>query len=331
MQCEDMEVKMTSRLSFTSRERDRQVKVEKVDCRDGVRFDSMEYVTASTPDARKTLSEVRRGHVARFTLNQITGNTQAHGPGHIEFWRRSNGQRPALGGSLVPGGATKTARAGGTSATARANDTRSSKPGDAAATSTAASNKTGQKAETAADPHWEYTRVDFAGNSDGNIQQRFTKFEERVHVVYGPVDQPPLTVDPDKLPEEGGWMTCDTLRVQQVADEAAGGTAGAARPSPRSSESKPGEKAQKPQGHVELLARGNVDLFGRTFNAKADQVTYDESKGQYTLRSLGSNATIYHQKKVGDDYNFVTAQEIRFWPSQNQSQAIKTRIASGSQ
>ena len=68
-----------------------------------------------------------------------------------------------------------------------------------------------------------------------------------------------------------------------------------------------------------MLGSGNAELEGRTFHARADTISFDESKGLYVLRSLGnSKATIWRQKQVGGEYSRADAQRMEFVPSRNQ-------------
>ena len=60
--------------------------------------------------------------------------------------------------------------------------------------------------------------------------------------------------------------------------------------------------AEHPDGFVELLGKGNAELEGQSFFAHADEVTYDESKGLYTMRAEGNRkATIWRQTEAGGE------------------------------
>ena len=215
------------------------------------------------------LIEISRARFWDFRLNQRTGKTLALGPGWIKRWRHREGNRVGL--SSV--------------ATVRANQPL--------------------EQETAG---WKYTRIDFAGTSDGNTKQKFATFHDRVQIVYGPVDRPDEIVDPDSLPKNGGWMRCQTLQVDQH-EESDGGA-----------------------GHMKLLSRGDVELEGRAFHARSDSVSneesryharadfisYDESKDLYLLRSLGNRkAKIWRQKKIGGNYSPAVAQRMEFIPARD--------------
>jgi hypothetical protein len=152
---------------------------------------------------------------------------------------------------------------------------------------------------------WEYTRVVFAGTMDGNVNRQSTTFHGRVRITYGPVERPQKTIDPDHLPADGGWMRCKSLNVTQVKTD------------------------DEQKEHVELLARGNVELDGKstngnapqplTYSASADEVSYDSSKGAYQLRSFGKRKSVlYRQIQLGAANSKADSQRIGFVPSRNE-------------
>ena len=254
MRCEEMNVVMSRRISFT-KDRDSQQKdeakteIERVFCKDGVEFDSYKYEESK-------LTEVRRGRFAELKINQTTGKTSAQGPGWIKLWRRGRGKRAGM----TPNASVKANRA--------------LKP-DAA--------------------DWEYMRIDFAGTSDGNLKQKFNTFKDRVKIVYGPVERSLMVIDLKDLPKDAGYMQCQSLRITHH---------------------EPTQKDQKT--YIDLLALGNVNLEGRTFHARADSVSFDESKGLYTLRSQGrQKATIWRQTQIGGDYSRADAQMMYFIPARD--------------
>ena len=263
IRCEEMQVVMSRRVSFTedrkSQAKDQEkVQIERVICKDGVEFDSYKYQEAK-------LAELRRGRFAELTVNQTTGDTTALGPGVIKLWRRGRGKRAGM----TPNASVKANRA--------------LKP-DAAA--------------------WEYMRINFDGTADGNLKQKFNTFKDTVKIVYGPVERPLMVIpmqnqNLDDLPKDAGWMQCQSLRITQH------------------------ESAQKDDAtYVHLLANGNVHLEGRTaygtFSGRANSVSFDESKGLYTLRSQGrQKATIFRQTQVGGDTSQADAQLMYFIPARN--------------
>jgi hypothetical protein len=207
------------------------------------------------------LVEVRRGRFADFTMDQLTGKTHGAGPGWITAWRRGRGKRAGLTPDV----------------TVKANSPLN--PDKA---------------------NWEYFRIDFSGKMNGNTKSRTTQFHDQVQIVYGPVLNPMDVLDPDNLPEDGGWMRSDKLRVTQHE----------INPSPRS--------AKKPSSYIDMQAEGNAKLKGRSFNARASFINYDESKGIYILRSLAPRkATMWRQTKFGGERSQNDAQRMVFWPARD--------------
>jgi lipopolysaccharide export system protein LptA len=210
----------------------------------------------------RDLTEIRRGHFATMTLNQTTGQMEAIGPGEISLWRPGRGKRAALAPRAV----------------AQAN----------------------QPLETEVS-NWEFTRITFQGKAHGNLHDRATRFQDRVHIVYGPVGQPLETIDPDHLPRNGGDMQCESLQIVQQQ----------------------GDSKQPP--YIELEARGNAKLEGHTFNARADEITFDESKELYTLRAHGNRqVTIWRQVTPDGEPSEASFKSVRFIPSRNYLRSDET-------
>ncbi|MBC7819193.1 MAG: hypothetical protein IAG10_20065 [Planctomycetaceae bacterium] len=256
LQCEEMEVVLTERISFQEDSGPPpQAEVRRVICKDGVEIDHTMYVD-------KELSEIRRGHFATLTLDQQSGRMDAVGPGEISLWRPGRGKRAALAPRAV----------------AQANRPLESEVSN-----------------------WEFTRITFFGKTIGNLRDRQTKFQDRVHIIYGPVANPLDTIDPDHLPKDGGVMECDSLQILQRKEA----------------------NSQKP--FVELEAKGNAKLEGRTFNARADEITFDESKELYTLRATGNRqVTIWRQTTPVGEPNELSAKSLWFIPSLNRIRSDQT-------
>ncbi len=90
LQCEEMEVVLSQRMSFAGdRRQSPEVKWRQVICKDGVEIDHSLYVN-------KELTEIRRGQFAKLTLDEPTGKTEAIGPGEVKLWRQGRGKRAAL-------------------------------------------------------------------------------------------------------------------------------------------------------------------------------------------------------------------------------------------
>ncbi len=256
LQCEEMEVVLTERLSF----RDEvgpapTAEVQRVICKDGVQVDQKLYVDEAP-------SEIRHGEFAKLTLDQTSGRMEANGPGKIDLWRPGQGKRAGLAPRAV----------------AQANRPLESEVAN-----------------------WDFTSVTFQGKAIGNMRDRQTKFQDRVHIVYGPVVHPLDRIDPDHLPKDGGYTECESLQIVQIKPT---GT-------------------QKP--YIELEAKGNAKLEGRSFNARADEITFDESKKLYTLRATGNRqVTIWRQTTPDGEPSEASAKSMRFIPSQNYLRSDQT-------
>lgn len=206
------------------------------------------------------LVQIRKARMEEFTVQQQSGDTHAQGPGWIIVWRRGNNDRR-----------TKWA-AGQVRANRSARQTTDSRK------------------------KWNYTRIDFAGDSTGNLKQRFNRFRKHVQIVYGPVERPPhiIDVDADTFPEGAGWLRSRELVVTQH----------------------PTTKTEA--AYVTLRAEGNAEVDGRGFHARADTITYDESRDLYVFRSIGrQKVSIWRQTKPGGERNRADAQRMQFIPSRN--------------
>lgn len=165
-----------------------------------------------------------------------------------------------------------------------------------------------QANRVAKDPvaEWEFTRVDFAGNMTGHMGRRRTTFKDRVEVLYGPVQRPVDVINRHDLPKDGGWMKCNTLQVVQTSPNEEGKT------------------------FVQLLGAGNTNLEGRGYWARADQISYDETKGLFVLRSLGQReATIWQEKTPGAARSHTAGQRIEFAPSKDHIKVIRSSGGEG--
>lgn len=152
---------------------------------------------------------------------------------------------------------------------------------------------------------WNYTRIDFNGKMSGNVSQRSTTFDDRVKIIYGGVKRPLDTIDENKLPPNAGSLRSNSLKLIQHDIE--------------------GQKKK----FISMLAKGNAELEGnalvknkrtpsnQTFMARADTISYDESKDLYMMRSFGNRkAMILRYNRTGKSSNVPSkAQQIEFAPS----------------
>ena len=101
-------------------------------------------------------------------------------------------------------------------------------------------------------------------------------------------------------------MKCDTLQVVQTTPNEEGKT------------------------FVQLLGAGNTNLEGRGFYATADQISYDETKGHFVLRSLGNrDADIWQEKFSGAPRNHTAGQRIEFTPAKDHIKVIRSSGGEG--
>ena len=92
MHCGQMDVSLSSRLSFTDQEVEQQPELRTVRCREDVSFENSDY---QDPD-NKLLIRVQRGRVSEFTLDRLKGTSFAQGPGQMLVWQRGTGTQPGL-------------------------------------------------------------------------------------------------------------------------------------------------------------------------------------------------------------------------------------------
>ena len=81
-----------------------------------------------------------------------------------------------------------------------------------------------------------------------------------------------------------------------------------------------------------MLANGNAEMEGqnREFHGMADTISYDESKGMFMLRSIGTRkATIWRQTRPGAEPSRAEAQRMEFIPSRNDLKTFGTSGVEG--
>ena len=267
MRCEEMHVTFNRRISFAQ-------DTSAPDTSQGSPAEIHSVVCRDNVDLKSyeyennRLISVRTAHGFEFTLDHSNGRITSQGPGTLVLWRRGNGKRMGIEPS----------------ASVRSNSSLAAAPVE-----------------------WEYTRIDFKGRMDGNTNDRTTTFRYLVHVVYGPVSSSTEIIDEDKIPKDGGWMSCHELTLTQ-------------QPATKSA-----------IAYVTMRAVGNTELNGRSFHALAHSVTYDESKGLYVLTGDGQrNATIWHEKTPGAEPRPLSAQRMEFIPALNNLKIDQAAFGQGS-
>ncbi|MEZ6044410.1 MAG: hypothetical protein R3C11_02270 [Planctomycetaceae bacterium] len=162
------------------------------------------------------------------------------------------------------------------------------------------------------DSRWKYIRVDFNRSSKGNLLDRSNSFDGGVEMIYGPVQHPQQVIRKTELSEESGAMESEKLDIRQVKKSELG--------------------TGKEEEYVELFASGNVRLESDKFHARAELVSYDQSKERYELKSRGSEfVDLWEQKKVGGEWNRSQAKEMTYYPLKNQVSLGKVQILQGGQ
>lgn len=176
MRCNAMHVRLVQPLRFDDPElrslaRSR-LQLEKISCENKVELESAEY-------QGNIIISRSFGRLGQFVIDNVTGKTEALGPGYFMEWRRGQ----------------------------RADDTRLTV------------NKVAKPIapQGKAQP-WTYSRIDFQGLMKGNVHERFTTFEDHVEIVYGPVEHATDRIEPDALPDGAASITCDALKVEQYAE-----------------------------------------------------------------------------------------------------------------
>jgi hypothetical protein len=254
LQTEFLEVLLDRRIDFAAPKQATQPQVELVRCRDGVNLTNRSF-------DEQGLSSIERLQAADLSLNHITGEIYADGPGWLTRVNRgSTTQMPALPG-------------------ARADEPPAVAPGD--------KQRDGIN----------YLKVRFQQSLSGNMQRRQMRFSDQVHAVYGPVATWEGELDPNKpqgLGANGILLTCDQLDVIEMPD--------------------PGID----QRHVEMEASGNTFVEGQTFTARANRMTYHQTKDMLVLEGSGrASAELSHQKRVGGPVSNLAAGKILYWRQSN--------------
>lgn len=272
--CGEMHVTLTEKLLFVEKElppkdspedespRKEPPELRKVVCKDGVRLDGRQY-------EENRLIGIYRGEVFELTMDQKTKKMLATGGGWIESWRRVNN--------------------------------------DQLPTKSSINTVVNHPVRSPEENEWDYAKVTFRGDMTGDISSlndanstATTRFHEDVEVVYGPVELPTAAIAPDDLPEMGGTLECDVLRLTRM---------------PKSSAS--------PEPYLTMQGHGNAHLTGRNYSGRAEDVTYDQLKGQYVLRTPKPHySVIWQQTKRLGHPNVHKGQTVEVYPKQNKVNII---------
>jgi len=151
---------------------------------------------------------------------------------------------------------------------------------------------------------WEHISVNFDDLLQGNFKDRTAQLHGRVQMIYAPVRRVSESFTRDDLSgkspsvEHAVWLGCNTLNIEMHSPPKAAGT------------------AEQADDYMVITANGLCELEGHLFNAKADSLSYDESKVQFTLRGKGRHkASIYYRQDPDAEASNIVAQAVHFFPS----------------
>ncbi len=146
---------------------------------------------------------------------------------------------------------------------------------------------------------WDYAHLRFTGTLTGNLYDQVGQLNDRVEVTYAPVEHALSTFQRNDLSgrsasaRDAVWLKCDRMQIRLADGE--------------------GDHA-----FVQVAATGHAELEGQLFRAMADEVTYDEQSGMFSMRGLGHKAAIYYWETVdAQESSDFTAQSIEFIPRRN--------------
>jgi hypothetical protein len=179
-----LEIALTERVDFGARPGKSRPEVSHIACRGGVFLDSR------TLDEQGQLLSSEQFETVDLSLDQVTGEVHAAGPGWMKQVRR--GEAALLD---VPGSAPR----------------EQAKP---------AANEPQEEKETI-----NYLHVRFQRGLGGNLHRRELKFGDRVRAVFGPVPDWQSTLDPEGpegLGKQGVELTCDQMQIAEMPGDAAG-------------------------------------------------------------------------------------------------------------
>jgi hypothetical protein len=146
-------------------------------------------------------------------------------------------------------------------------------------------------------PRWQYANVRFEGQIRGNMRRHDAVLDDRVKVIAAPVGEALTRFQSSQITEatpeaeNAVYLQCDKLRIVQPA------------------------APNQERRYTEIFATGGTDLEGHVFRAKADELTFEERLGRFTLRGLGRDARLFHQPQPGVRANTSEARMIIFEPA----------------
>lgn len=152
----------------------------------------------------------------------------------------------------------------------------------------------GPQTTAATDPRQlHYLQINFERAAKGNLQQQNLTFFGGIRAVHGPVDRWDARIDPDSVDGPGPddvRLTSHSLTVTQTG------------------------LGKGPRGTVEIDARGNAMAEGRSFTARAERMSYVQSKEQLILEGTGrTDARLWRQTQLGAAPEQFAARKFTYW------------------
>ena len=294
VRCRQMGVTLSRPFSFSQDRKDQeQPEVETIDCWGGVHFDSK-----TTEDDK--LMEKRVGFFAQLHVRKPTGKTDAEGPGFLRVWRyNQNGQSGLSQFTNVQSNAPPKERKKSAWEFMQV-QFRGHMEGDfrQMLSPPPRSPRSSTSSEVVQS---SYTRRRGRGRSGGPGNSILgangawtTIFHDHVEVLYGPVEDYNVMVSRDYLQDRAGYLSCDTLRVDQHPVSAT------------------------TDQYLTMRATGNSRIEGKDFFGESETISYDGSKTQYVLRGDGNRlARMWRQQQVGGEPSSAYSNQIFFDPEHN--------------
>jgi hypothetical protein len=133
--------------------------------------------------------------------------------------------------------------------------------------------------------------IQFEHRIEGRLDQRTIEFQRKIRTTYSPAkdfDDLIVARTPEDLGEQGVLMTSDKLSVTEMQ---IGG-----------------------QKWLEMEAKENAIVEGRTFTVRAASVRYTSDKEVLTIEGSGrTDAEIWYQSLPGQPRTYTSARKLRYW------------------
>lgn len=152
---------------------------------------------------------------------------------------------------------------------------------------------------------WEYINVEFDDLLRGNFKDRTAELNGRVRTIYAPVRRVSETFARNDLSgdspsvEHAVRLDCDRMSIELPPDDITV------------------EEGQEQSGMRMIVgADGRCELEGKLFHARADSMSYDETKQLFTLRGKGEQEAVVTYQEPGSKPRRAPGRIIQFIPSE---------------